>query len=75
MSVVSAALSWAQFFAEVLPLLSDLARELFDAFKGDAEQAKAALQQTIADYGAKRREQQKQLDAELAAARAGKQDP
>lgn len=73
MSVVAAAMSWAKFFAEILPLLSDLARELFKTFKGDADAAKFELTRQITDYGAQRREAQKQLDAKLAAARAEKE--
>jgi hypothetical protein len=67
--------SWARFFAEVLPLLSELARELFALFKGDVDAAKVELQNQIKDYGAVRREQQKQIDAELAAARAEHKEP
>lgn len=63
-------MKWAAFFSEVLPLLSDLALELFKTFKGDAEAAKIELKHQITDYGAQRKEAQKQIDAELAAARA-----
>lgn len=67
--------NWAGFFRVMLPLLSDLARELFKTFKGDPEAAAVELQRTIKDYGAQRHEQEKLIDAELAAVRAGKQVP
>lgn len=75
MSIAAAAMTWAKFFAEILPLLSDLARELFKMFNGDADAAKLELGRQIKDYGAQRREQQKQIDAELAAARGEKTEP
>lgn len=61
-------LSWAKFFAEVLPELSELARALYQAHNGDAERAKVELR-VIRDHGKRRRAEQDILDAELAEAR------
>lgn len=67
------AVSWGKFFSIVLPLLSDLARELFKLFNGDPEAAAVELRRSITDYGAQRREQEKLIDAQLAVARAAKE--
>jgi hypothetical protein len=65
-------LSWARFFAEVLPDLSALARSLFEAHGGDATRAKTELR-VIRDHGERRRQEQSRIDAELARARAKKE--
>jgi hypothetical protein len=48
--------NWAQFFAQVLPLLSSLGREMFESYQGDDDAAKLELEQLIEGYRLRRRQ-------------------
>jgi hypothetical protein len=68
------ALSWAKFFAILLPELSDLARELYRRHQGNADGARAELA-TIRDHGARLRAAEAEIDSRLDAVRTREKGP
>jgi len=63
------ALSWAKFFAIMLPELSDLARELYQRHRGNPEGAREELA-AIRNHGARLRAAEADIDSRLDAVRA-----
>jgi hypothetical protein len=62
-------LDWVRFFTAVLPMLTDLARELFKRHAGDVDGARSELR-AIRDHGARLEAAEAGIDARLEALRA-----
>ena len=67
-------LSWAKFFAVLLPELSELGRELWRRHKGNVEDAQRELA-AIRDHGARLRAAEAEIDARLAFVKARADKP